>query len=637
LTAFSETVANGAGRCISGQNACFFLRSATNSVWEQLEEQSLGGQLFFMPCMREHLYLRPPLVGLAIAVLISLWCASLPPLVAQATPPEDSQSNSIRGIVVNSLTREPISRALVFSPDNRFATMTDGEGRFEFNLPPAPADKNQNERTLGFAQRQSNRPYGLTARKPGFLNDQQAQTLPADAGKELTIPLTPESLIVGRVTLSNSEAPDTIRLEIYRRQVQEGRGHWVLANSAATKSNGEFRFADLSAGSYKLLTRELMDRDPVAFDPRGQLYGYPPAYFPNATDFAAAQTIELAAGEVFQANLSLVRHPYYQVKIPVTNMPPGTGIGVVVSAQGHRGPGFALGYNYEEQMIEGLLPNGNYTIEASGYGRSAASGVLNIGVKGGPAEGTRMNVVPNGSISVNVREEFTTTQDPTRFEPQSGRSNDGQRGPRSYLNVFLEAADDFGHERGASLRAPSGPNDESLVLESVQPGRYWVRASSSRGYIASIASGALDLQHHQLVVGFGGSSSPIEITVRDGGAELDGTVEGAAAQLSVTENSGATVRNLGQQNDAAFAHVYCIPLPDSGGEFKEIWVSQDGKFDMQEVPPGAYRVLAFDRAQPQLEYSNPEGMRAYEAKGEVVRLVAGQKEHLRLQLISSSE
>jgi hypothetical protein len=48
-------------------------------------------------------------------------------------------------------------------------------------------------------------------------------------------------------------------------------------------------------------------------------------------------------------------------------------------------------------------------------------------------------------------------------------------------------------------------------------------------------------------------------------------------------------------------------------------------------------VLAFDRPQPELEYGDPEAMRAYDAKGQLVRLVPGQKEHLQMQLTSSNE
>jgi hypothetical protein len=605
--------------------------------------------------MSRHFYPRRPLRTLAFTVLLSVWCASAKPASAQSTQPDDRQ-DSIRGIVVNSVTHEPIGRALVFSPDNRFATMTDSEGRFEFTFAEAETDKNKEDESRptnasssmttcggdGCTRYMSSNggPYRLgtlMARKPGFLDDQSgSQNVPSDTvGKDLTIALTPEALVVGRVVLPTSEASDTIQLELYRRQVQEGRAHWILAGSASTKSNGEFRFAELSAGSYKLLTRELLDRDPLIFDPRGQLYGYPPVYFPNATDFAAAQTIQLAAGQIFQADISLVRHAYYPVKVAVANAPPG-GIGIIVSAQGHRGPGYALGYNHQDQTIEGLLPNGNYTLEASSFGPNAASGLLNISVKGAAVEGPRMTLLPNGSINVNVKEEFTSTEDTNspRFI-MNGHGGNAQ-GPRRYLNLRLEPADDFGQERSAWLRPSSGPEDDSLAIDSVQPARYWVRADSSRGFVASVSSGTTDLQHQLLVVGLGGSSSPIEITMRDAAAEIDGTIEGAATPFSGAKGTAASSTGT-VSAETSSAHVYCVPLPDSSGEFKDVWVPANGKFGPQQLPPGTYRVLAFDRPQPELEYRNPEAMRAYDAKGQLVRLVAGQKEHLHLQLISTSE
>jgi hypothetical protein len=591
--------------------------------------------------MSKHLHPRRLLHVLVFSVLLSVWCVSAKPSSAQGAQPDNNRDDSVHGIVVNSVTREPIGRALVYSNDNRFATMTDGEGRFEFTFAQAETDENKNESgsTHQASDRRPNRPDLLMARKPGFLNEQNGtpNLQSATLGKDLTIELTPEALVVGRVALSTSEPSDKIQVEIYRRQVGDGRARWSLVGSTSTRSTGEFRFAELSAGTYKLLTRELLDRDPLTFDPTGQLYGYPPVYFPNATDFAAAQSIQLAAGQVFQANVTLFRRPYYPVKVAVTNVPPGVaGMRVIVSIQGHKGPGYALSYNNQDQTIVGQLPDGNYTLEASSYGANAAFGLSNISVKGGPLEGPRMTMVPNGSISVTAKEEFTATED---TNSQSGfvRLRGSERGPRSYLNVFLEPADDFDQEGGASLRAPSGPEDESLAIDSVRPGRYWVRANSSRGFVASVTSGAVDLRHQTLVVGLGGSSSPIEITTRDGGAQIDGTIEGAAASFSASEGLADSTNALRRlPSDGSSAHLYCVPLPDSSGEFKEIWVPADGKFGPQEVPPGTYRMLAFDRPQ-ELEYRNPEAMRAYDAKGQVVRLVAGQKEHLHLQLISSSE
>jgi hypothetical protein len=617
--------------------------------------------------MSKHFYPSCSVRPLALIVLLSVWCVVAKPASAQRTQTQD-KPDSVHGVVVNSVTHEPIGRALVFSPDNRFATMTDSEGRFSFTFAQAESDKNQangsesadasgtsvrvtcgdsscnsvTSSISSYSYRRTNRPDMLMARKPGFLNDHTGtQNLQSDTtGKEVTIALTPEALVVGRFLLPTTEASDTIQVELYRRQVQEGRAHWFPAGSVSTKSNGEFRFAELSAGTYKLLTLEQLDRDPLTFDPQGQLYGYPPVYFPNATDFAGAQAIQITAGQIFQADISLVRHAYYPVKVAAANAPHG-GMGIVVSAQGHRGPGYSLGFNDHEQTIEGMLPNGNYTLEAASFaGPNTASGLLNISVKGAAVEGSRMTMVPNGSISVSVKEEFTVSEDANSrsVNIEGPPVSDNLRGPRRYLNVRLEPADDFGHERSSSIRPPSGPEDDSLTIDNVQPGRYWVRASASRGFVASVTSGATDLQHHPLVVGLGGSSSPIEITMRDEEAQIDGTIQGAAAPFSGPEGT-ATLANgvVSVSADLTSARVYCVPLPDGSGEFREVWVAPDGKFGPQPLPPGTYRLLALDHPQPELEYGDPEAMRAYDAKGQLVRLVPGQKEHLQLQLTSSNE
>jgi hypothetical protein len=50
---------------------------------------------------------------------------------------QSENSDSIHGTAVNSVTHEPVARALVFSQDNRFAPMTDSQDRFEFTFPQA--------------------------------------------------------------------------------------------------------------------------------------------------------------------------------------------------------------------------------------------------------------------------------------------------------------------------------------------------------------------------------------------------------------------------------------------------------------------------------------------------------------------
>src|ERR1700686_2931831 len=73
-------------------------------------------------CMRSRRSLK------TLAFVIALSCYSITQLSAQNSTAGVEHIDGLRGAVVNGVTHEPISRALVFSPDNRFATMTDDRG-----------------------------------------------------------------------------------------------------------------------------------------------------------------------------------------------------------------------------------------------------------------------------------------------------------------------------------------------------------------------------------------------------------------------------------------------------------------------------------------------------------------------------
>jgi hypothetical protein len=556
-----------------------------------------------------------------MAVLGAGWLGGSPVWAQDAaTDPQTMEENDkLQGVVLNSVTHEPVSRALVSSPDNRFATMTDGQGHFEFKFPRASNDA-------------ANRPAALMARKPGYLTEIAPDMQLGAAVKEVTLSLAPEGLIVGHVSLPSSEGADRIQVQLYRREVEDGRAHWVPGGQTATRSNGDFRFAELAAGTYKVMTLEQLDRDhPPATSGDEQLYGYAPVYFPSAKTFAGGETIALSAGQTFPADLTVSRQPYFSVKISVMNAPPNAGIGVSVSAAGSRGPGYSLGYNSQTHFIEGMLPQGTYLVEGFGFAPVLTVGESSLTVHDAPLSVGSITMVARPSISVNVKEEFSS-QEQTREQTNDASSSlrtwyssggSGASGPRSYLNLRLEPVDDFSQHGGSSLRPPANLKDEALTLEGVAPGRYWVHVDSTRGYASAVTSGGVDLLTEPLVVA-NGSSAPIEITMRDDTAQVEGTIEGTNASAP----SGA---------HTAAGNVYCVPLPDSPGRFTEVAASADGTFTVPNLPPGAYRVLAFQHAQPGMEFRNPEVMRAYEASGPVVHLTSGQKDHITVPLISKGE
>lgn len=561
---------------------------------------------------------------LSVSLLISL---VFPPLTsAQASPPA---SNSIRGVVLNSATREPIARALVTSAGNAYAGLTDDQGRFSFTLPS----------DLSFGG-------SFHAGKPGFLEDERSNVgvsiFPnSESNPELLFTLTPESLITGRVTLPRAGSFDRISVELYRRQVTDGRGRWIPAATERARTKGDFRFAGLSAGTYKIFTGELLDHDPLTADsdPDGPQFGYPPAYFPTASDFSSSAPINLATGQTFQAELTPNLRRYYNIKIAIPNARPGEGVNITVAPSNHYGPGFSLGFNGQDQAIEGMLPSGTYTVEAVSYGNSPASGVLTFTVHDAPVLTPTLLLLPSQSIPVNLKEEFVTASNnssSTGLSDISAQNSITVRNSGSHvlhrrfptLNLSLLPAEDFSAHPAASL-APIDNGDSTLRVNGALPGVYWLQIYQSRGYVASATSGGVDLLTNPLVLTPGGSTAPIDITLRDDAAEIEGTIENSSNEKSAHRQPPA---------------VYCIPLPDSNGTFTQASVQnnmqtnnaqansaqpnydQSIHFQCPNLPPGSYRVLAFDSPQNQLEYRSLEAMRPYESKGPTVRLTGGQKE-----------
>jgi len=159
------------------------------------------------------------------------------PVHPQISPEQQKQ---VRGIVVNSATREPIGHALVYSIDRRFATLTDDQGHFQFDVPPEAPVPRGNEmaevetRTMdgsnGVGSFGSVFPYMLVARKPGFLSTDKVRspwdTTIVEPGNAVTIALVPEA----RGDLERAEALFDEALTV-ARSVPGPRGEEMVAGN----------------------------------------------------------------------------------------------------------------------------------------------------------------------------------------------------------------------------------------------------------------------------------------------------------------------------------------------------------------------------------------------------------------------
>ena len=561
---------------------------------------------------------------------------------AQATGIEGGQTNPsadgdvVQGTVVNRVTHEPVARALVFAPDDRFAVLTDDRGRFEFKFPPrdgtappnqAPSDDPEQvqaqQRALQIWFARNSHFETFFARKPGYLaleHETRSTTNSRPAGP-MIIELEPEARITGLVQLPDADGVERGQIQIYRQEFQEGQPSWRMVDTVKIRANGEFRFAELPAGTYKLFTLEQMERIPPIFNARSQLFGYPPVYFPNSKDFASAMPIHLAAGATFEGNISLVRREYYPVRIEVSGASSQGGVSLAVYQQGRPGPGYELGFDPGEGAIRGFLPDGSYTLKLSLQQDQGSSGVLNFTVRGGPVDGLAVALVPNISLAVKVKTDFQRAE---TSEGQGVVRNGTIRIRNGEVGIVLRPVDSFELARPFQAEEiPANPDGELTILNIV-PGSYRVQIFSPNSYAASATWGGTDLLRHPMVVGTDGAGTPMEVELRDDGAEVSGTVREPGHD------------NLPGAKDVApppgNATVYFVPTGDSEGQLRSIRTTENGQFALSQIPPGTYRLLAFPTEQKNLDLLNPVEMRKYESKGIVLQLAPDQRETLQAPL-----
>jgi hypothetical protein len=260
------------------------------------------------------------------------------------------------------------------------------------------------------------------------------------------------------------------------------------------------------------------------------------------------------------------------------------------------------------------------------------AGAATLTVRGAPAVGPAVTLVQGVSLAASVREEFQHQQPEPSPGPgivAAGSNGVSQNTRRpNYLQVQLIQDEDFGDASAVSLRPPVDENDESLVIENVLPGRYRVSVNTGIGYVSAITTGTTDLLQKPLVVAAGGTIPAIEITVRDDGAELEGTADSSKSGPAASVPQG---RFAGPQDI-----VYVVPTDGMDSRTKVAGLNPEGSFAISQIAPGTYHVFAITNSQ-QMQSPSEEWLKQHESKVQVLRVVAEQKEHLHLSLITASE
>lgn len=516
---------------------------------------------------------------------------------APAPPPAAAPASGqfkLSGSVVNAVTGEPIRRALVqMEGEFERSTLSDSNGHFEFT---------------GLAASQSN----VTARKPGFFAEEELELGSVQAtailiGPEtpsVTVKLTPESVISGRVEAPDGEPIEDIPIRVISSHIVDGRKRWEPRANGMTNEDGEFRVANLPPGVY------YVEAGPGAsFRVRRARRlqvgeeGYTTAFYPGASDPSAASPIILAPGQQQEVQFALKPQPVYKVSGFVRGYLPNMGVDLQVVDKIGEQLTVPTQFDAQSGRFDTKVPAGDYTLRIRAQdAKQSAAADLPVSVTG-DLTGLQAVLGPAIAIPVVIRKESAA--------PDTGNST-ASRLRGEAVAVHLSSSD----SPFSSLdfwSAPDPQKDHALSLHNVEPGKYSVEViASGDWYVQSATCGSVDLLRDELVVPAGSQLPPIEIILRNDGATLAGSVQ----------VDGAAEKGV----------ALLVPEHASPAQAKVANAGQGGEFRFERLAPGDYRLLAFDRVN-NLEYRDPEVLNAYLSRGVHVSLQANGQSSTNIELI----
>ena len=553
----------------------------------------------------------PGCCGIGRAV-VTLGLVLTPAVHARAQSTTDTVYH-LHGSVVNGVTGRPIGRALVISQDRRLATMTNTEGQFtlDVSVPPAAAASAVQSAPSGGLGGTSPGMFGsgvrLTAQRPGFLQSRQIATVSLDASadtRSILLRLMPSSSVRGVVTASGTEGMRGVRVQLLRRTVQDGRYSWRMVNTRPVAADGSFQMTDLSPGEYTVVTGAWSPRDFIVTATPTLTNQYPPVFLGGTRTLDGATKLHLGYGQSAQASIRLSVVPYYPVIIPVQGITEDTNATVRVAA----GAGFQLynlGWDARDFKIQGSLPDGDYTVVVNTAVPQRAGVVIPVHVAGAPILHAPVGLVPMRQIPISVRDERTRTN--------TGAASGSGTAP-AYAGFYLFARPEDAEAGGGGMMQNSA---DGPMLLGMMPGRYHLQANATgQGYIAALTCDGVNLLTEPLVVSDAGRTAPIEVTLRDDGGTVAGTVNLGSSGLSTV-------------------NVLLLPTDGSGHAFYAYVAAGTGRFQLSNVPPGSYRALAMPADGGEtLPYRDTQAMRAFDGKGSAVSVSAGQTSQVEAELIA---
>ena len=517
------------------------------------------------------------------------------PRPAQAAREPPKNPARIAGKVLSVATDEPLARTMVAlmptetRPDSStYSTSTDAAGNFAMaDLPPGRyrlwADRTGYVRTE-FGSR-SARQMGTTI----TLGESQEM-------KGLEIRLQPHAVIAGRVTDDNGEPLAHVQMQAMTYRYMQSRRQLFPAGQGSTNDLGEYRIFGLAPGRY-YLNATPMDRgmqwnsiDSTAGPRRNEPdESYAATYYPGTNDPKSATQLHAVAGRVMtNVDFRLLRTRTVRVRGRVVNAGSGrSGVMLVPRNSGY----FAFGRPMSATRgadgsfeIRGVTPGSYYVIANVFEANERQVGRVPVDVGQSDIEGVEVMLSSGTQVTGTVQAEA------------------GAQVNLAEVRLFLEPAEFtmFGGGGTGSVKA-----DGSFLIRNIIPDTYRVRAMGGQNqfYVKSVRAGDQEAPDGEFTI-LPGTAPSLTVVV----AAANGQVTGSVTAEKTEAIKGATVVLIPEANKREQAAAYRTATLD-----------QYGKFNLTGVPPGEYKLFAWDAVETG-QWMDREFLSAFESKGKAVSI-----------------